>query len=347
VPTILEAIEVEAPQAIRGVSQSDIQGVSFAHTFDDAGAASEHTTQYFEMFGHRSLYHDGWRAVCPFPGPSFKEALEKGRFFGGPLTADVLADLDANGWELYRLEDDPSERHDLAESNPAKLRELIELWYAEAERYGVLPLATADLGRMNTERPTISRPRQKYVYQAGGAAIPFAASPRVYNRPHSISADVVCPESGADGVLLAHGNRHGGYSFYVKDGYLNHVHNYMGKRWFSVTSPDRIPAGKVSLRYEFEPTGELKNDKGKGTSGRSQLYVDDRLVASVEIPYTVPNLFGIIGLCCGRDATDSVSPKDYAAPFAFTGQIDSVTLDVTGELIEDDESEMKRLMAQQ
>ena len=101
------------------------------------------------------------------------------------------------------------------------------------------------------------------------------------------------------------------------------------------------------MRYEFEPTEEPKNDHGKGVSGRSQLYVDGTLVASVDLPHTVPNLFGIIGLSCGRDATDSVSPRDYAKPFAFDGEIEAVTLDVSGEVIVDDESELERLMAQQ
>ena len=347
VPTILDALGIEPPDALRGVPQSPINGVSFAHTFDDADTATNRTTQYFEMFGHRSIYHDGWKAVCAFPGPSFAEAAEQGRYFGGPLTADVLADLDANGWELYHLTEDPTENHNLAESNPAKTREMIELWYEEAERYGVLPLATADFARFHVERPTITGPRQKFVYQAGGAPIPFAASPNVYNRPHSITAEVVIPESGAEGVLLAHGNRHGGYTFFLKDGHLNHVHNYLGKEWFRVSSPDTVPTGEVSLRFEFEPTGEPDFSVGKGSAGRSQLYVDGQLVASVDVPYTVPMTFGIIGVTCGRDGTDSVSPDDYTAPSHFTGEIASVTLDVSGELIVDTETELQRLMSQQ
>jgi arylsulfatase len=347
VPTILDALGIKAPDTVRGVPQSAIQGLSFAHTFDDAGIAPNRTTQYFEMFGHRSIYHDGWKAVCAFPGPSFAEAAEKGRYFGGPLTTDVLADLDATGWELYNLTEDPAENHNLAGSNPDKTREMVELWYDEAERYGVLPLATADMARMNVERPSIAGPRQKYVYQAGGAPIPFAASPRVYNRPHSITAEVVIPESGAEGVLLAHGNRHGGYTFFLKDGYLNHVHNYLGKEWFRVSSPDPVPTGQVSLRFEFEPTGSPDFPVGKGTPGRSQLYVNGQLVASVDLPHTVPNLFGIIGVTCGRDGTDSVSPDDYTAPSSFTGEIKAVTLDVSGELIVDTETELQRLMTQQ
>jgi arylsulfatase len=347
VPTILDAFGMEPPDTVRGVPQSPIQGVSFAHTFNDADTPTNRTTQYFEMFGHRSIYHDGWKAVCPFPGPSFAEAAEQGRFFGGPLTADVLADLDANWWELYHLVEDPAENHNLAASNPAKTQEMIHLWYEEAERYGVLPISTADFARGHVERPAIAGPRQKYVYQPGAAAVPYAASPNVYNRPHSITAEVVIPESGAEGVLLAHGNRHGGYSFFLKDGHLNHVHNYLGKEWFRVSSPDTVPAGEVNLRFEFEPTGEPDFSVGRGSAGRSQLYVNGQLVANVDLPYTVPGFFGMIGLTCGRDVTDSVSPDDYPAPNHFTGEIKSVTLDISGDLIIDTETELQRLMAQQ
>ncbi len=346
-PTVLDALGLTAPSEIGGVEQSPVPGASFLHTFDDPDAASGRRTQYYEMFGHRSIYHDGWKAVCPFPGPSFAEAAEQERYFGGPLTADVLADLDENGWELYNLNEDPAENHDLAESQAERLRELIALWYEEADRYGVLPLATADLARMNVERPTIARPRQRFVYQAGGAPVPFAAAPRVYNRAHAITAEVVIPDGGAEGVLLAHGSRHGGYSFFVKDGHLHHVHNFVGKDWFRVSSPEPLPTGEVSLRFEFEPTGDPDIPLGRGTPGRGQLYVDGTLVASEELPYTVLNLFGIIGLTCGWDGNDSVSPDDYAAPNAFTGEIKSVTLDLSGDLIVDSEAEMKRLLAQQ
>jgi hypothetical protein len=110
------------------------------------------------MFGHRSIYHEGWKAVCPFPGPSFAEAAEKQRYFGMPLTADLLTDLDANGWELYNIMDDPAETQNLAAAMPDKLQEMAQRWYAEAGQFGVLPLASADLARMNAERPTIARP---------------------------------------------------------------------------------------------------------------------------------------------------------------------------------------------
>jgi arylsulfatase len=347
VPTILEALGIGAPEYIRGVPQSPIQGKSFVSTFEDAGAESERVTQYFEMFGHRSIYHDGWKAVCAFPGTSFAEAAEKDWFFGMPLTVEVLEELDASGWELYHTAEDPAETRNLAGEMPEKMQEMIQRWYTEAGKYDVLPLASADIERLNVPRPTVSKPRQSFVYYPGGAMVPFAAVPRVFNRPFSITAKVVIPEGGAEGVLLALGNRHGGYSLYIKDGHLHHVHNYAGLERFKVSSPEAVPAGEAVLRYEFEPTGEPDLRKGKGTPGRSQLYINDELVASKDLPVTVPNAFGIIGLSCGYDAADAVNPDDYSAPFSFTGEIGEVVLDVSGDVIVDDEADLKRLMAEQ
>ena len=140
VPTVLEALGVEAPESIRGVTQAPIDGISFAHTFNEADAPSNHHTQYFEMFGHRSIYHDGWRAVCPWPGPNFTEAAKKGREFGSPIPNQVLADIEANDWELYHIDEDYSETHNLAAENRDKLIEMIGRWWAEAGKYKVLPI---------------------------------------------------------------------------------------------------------------------------------------------------------------------------------------------------------------
>ena len=137
VPTVLEALGIEAPTVIKGVTQSPIEGLSFAHAFDKADAPSKHNTQYFEMMGHRSIYHDGWRAVCPWPGTSFTEA---GAFFGAPMSKDKLIELDAKGWELYDLTKDFAENHDLAAENRPKLIEMIANWYVEAGKYNVLPV---------------------------------------------------------------------------------------------------------------------------------------------------------------------------------------------------------------
>jgi arylsulfatase A-like enzyme len=347
VPTVLEAVGIEAPGMIRGVAQSPIQGVSFAHSFGDAAAASRHHTQYFEMFCHRSLYHEGWRAVCPFPGPNFTEAAEKQRYFGMPLTRDLLNDLDANAWELYNLAEDPAETRNLSKEMPEKMREMVRRWYTEAGKYGVLPLASAELARMNVPRPTVARPRQKFVYYAGGAPVAFAAAPKLFNRPHSITADVVIPDKGAEGILLTQGSRQAGYAFFVKDKYLHFIHNYVGMDRFEVKSKEPVPSGKVSLRFEFEPTGEPKFREGKGSPGRLQLYINGKLTGNLEIPHSTPNMFGVLGLSCGYAAFDSVHPEAYEAPFTFTGEIKQVVIDISGEHIKDDMTELKRMMTQQ
>jgi len=347
VPTVLDALGIDPPAAIRGVPQSPIQGVSFVDSFVDPDVQSRHTTQYFEMFGHRSIYHDGWKAVCPFPGPSFAEAAEEGRAFGMPLTREILDDLDESGWELYRVADDPAETRNLAATAPGRVRDLVARWYIEAGAYGVLPLASADLGRMHARRPAITPDRTRYEYLPDSAPVAFAAAPRLYNRPYSITAEVVIPEDGAEGILLTQGSRHAGYALLIVDGHLHHVHNYVGLDRFRVSSPEPIPPGPHTLRYEFEPTGGPDFTVGKGAPGRNQLYVDDQLVAHAELPHTTPAMIGVLGLSCGYAAFDTVDPTLYPAPFRFTGTIERVTVDVSGELIVDDEAELKRLMTQQ
>jgi len=347
VPTVLDALGLAPPDTIRGVSQSPIQGRSFAASFDDADAPTPRQTQYFEMFGHRSLYHDGWKANCPFPGPSFAEAAEQGRSFGMPLTADLLDELDADGWELYDVVNDPAETNNLADVHRERLRGMVRRWYAEAGTYGVLPIVSAELARMNVERPSVSRPRDRYVYLPDSAPVAFAAAPKLYNRPYSITADVVIPDNGAEGVLVTMGSRHAGYALVIVDGRLHHVHNYVGLDRFTVSSPDPVPAGRHSLRYEFEPSGAPDFANGRGAPGTSQLYIDETLVAASELPHTTPNMFGVLGLSCGYAAFDSVDPNLYTAPFRFTGTIERVTIDVSGDLIQDPDAELTRLMTQQ
>ena len=157
VPTVLDALGIEAPAQIRGVTQSPIQGVSFAHAFDDAKAETRHHTQYFEMMGHRAIYHDGWRAVCPVPGPSFNEA---GMGFGEMvITEEKLRELDAKGWELYHVDEDFSETKNLAAEHRDKLIEMIAIWYVEAGKYDVLPIDSRGTARLVEERPQLAPPR--------------------------------------------------------------------------------------------------------------------------------------------------------------------------------------------
>ena len=345
-PTILDAVGVEPPDTIRGVRQSDIHGVSFVDTFDDAEVPSAHRTQYFEMFGSRSIYHDGWKANCPFPGPSFAEAAEKGRYFGMPLTAEVLDDLDRTGWELYHLGDDPTETRNLGADEPVRLQEMIALWYREAETYGVFPLAGAGASRLRERRPTIAGRGDRQVWYPDASPVYFGASPRLYNRPYRITADVVIPAEGAEGVIVTQGSRHGGYALFVQDGRLHHLLNYVSRAHFHVMS-EPLGTGEMALRFEFEPTGPPNFRAGQGPPGRSLLYVDDRLVGAAEVPYTTPNRFGPVGFSCGYAAFDSVDPDRYRAPFRFTGTIARVVFDLSGELTRYDDAEFRRLLIEQ
>jgi arylsulfatase len=347
VPTLLEAIGVDAPTHIRGVEQSPLQGVSFAPTFGDAAAEDRHTTQYFEMFGHRSIYHEGWKAVCPYPGPSLAEGAERGHPFGTFLTEAILDQLEAEDWELYHLTDDPSETRDVAADEPERLAEMKALWWSEAERYGVLPIATGDITRLLARRPSVGKHRKVLELYPGGSPIPFAAAPRVYNRPHSITARLTVPEGGADGVLLTHGSRHGGYAFYVADGTLHYVHNHLGLDRFTVSATTPLPVGDVVARMELVTTGGPDFFKGHGSPAEVRLFVDGEQVGFGELPHTVPNLFGVIGMSCGYAAYDTVDPDAYLAPFAYTGEIHDVVLDITGESLVHPGAEMTRLMVEQ
>ncbi len=166
-------------------------------------APSKHITQYFEMFGHRSIYHDGWRAVCPWPGTSFKEA---GLPFGAPIDKDKLTELDAKGWELYHIDKDFAENHNVAAENRAKLIEMIATWYVEAGKYDVLPIDSRGQLRAADPRPQIAVARTRYTYYPDTQTVPGNAGPNVMNRPFSITADVEIPKGGAEGVLLCTGD---------------------------------------------------------------------------------------------------------------------------------------------
>jgi len=343
VPTVLDLLGLEPPATIRGITQSPFHGVSFAHTLDHPDADTRHHTQYFEMLGHRAIYHDGWRAVCPWPGPSFTEA---GTGFGNPISADTLSTLDATGWELYHVAEDFAENHDVAAENRDKLIAMIATWYVEAGKHDVMPVDGSGLARMMAEKPLIALPRDSYTYLPNTQSVPNFAAPKVLNRPHSITADVEIPADGAEGVLLSQGTAAGGFSFYVKDGKLRYVHNYVGRQLLEVESDDVVPAGKHALRFEFEPTGPPDPAQGKGAPGRMQLYVDGALVGNAEAPVTTPFMFNPGSLTCGANPGSPVTP-DYEGPFAFTGTLHSVTLDVSGDLIHDHEAELRVHLARQ
>ena len=344
VPTVLEALGIEAPTVIKGVTQSPIEGFSLADSFNDADAPNKHITQYFEMFGHRSLYHDGWRAVCPWPGTSF---VESGLPFGAPISYDKLIELDAHGWELYNLKEDFAETKNLAATERDRLIAMIGMWYVEAGKYNVLPIDSRGTLRLSAERPQIAVERKKYVYYPGTQVVPTNAAPRLLNCAHSISVDAVVPEGGAEGVLLSFGGNDGGFSFYVQNGKLTYGYNYVTDAYFKVESPEPLPSGRHIFSFQFDPTGPADFAKGKGTPAKITLLVDGKPVGTGDLPVTIPLSLGLgAGVAVGADPGSPAMP-DYKPPFEFTGQVNKVLVDVTGEAVENYEAKMQMYLARQ
>lgn len=344
VPTVLDLIGVDAPKEIRGVAQAPIEGVSFAEVLQDSEAASRRVTQYFEMFGHRSIYHDGWRAVCPWPGRSFTEA---GREFGTPITAETLTELDMTGWELYHVAEDFAENHNVADQHRDKLIEMIAQWYVEAGKYNVLPVDGRGQERFAELRPTIAEDRSRYVYYPGTQEVSGSVAPKILNRPHSITALVEIPNEGAEGVLVSQGGIDGGFSFYLKDRRLHYAYNYVADQHFHVEGDTDVPAGLHVLSVEFQPTGEADPHNGKGTPGDIKLFIDGEPAGEGHLPVTIPIMMGLTsGVSVGADAGSPVT-DEYEAPFEFTGQIEKIVYDVSGKSIVDHEAEIRAALARQ
>jgi arylsulfatase len=245
------------------------------------------------------------------------------------------------------VDGDPSETRNLAADEPERLAEMIALWYDQAEQYGVFPLASAGISRLLTARPTIAAPRDQLVWYPDAAPVYFGASPRLYNRPYSITADVTIPDGGADGILATHGGRHGGYALFVLDGRLHHIYNFVGLDRFHVASDEVIEPGAHELRYEFAPTGRPDLAAGHGSPGNSLLFIDGRLVAGRALPHTTTNRMAPVGFSCGYAAFDSVDPDVYRAPFRFSGTIHRLTIDISGDLQTHDDAELRSILAQQ
>lgn len=328
-PTVLEALGAERPPEIDGVTLKPVEGTSFAYTFTEPEAPARHQTQYYEMMGSRAIYHDGWKAVTfhPITGLGYD-----GSDWKKPFHEDT--------WELYHVGEDFSECNDLAQEHPEKLRELTERWWAEAGRFNVLPLDNRGINRAGPDGPGGRMRRKRYEYRPGGSSVPENIAVNVRDRSHHIVATCEIPEGGAEGVVLAHGSYFGGYSLFVQDGLLQYAYNFVGMNEYRIKSNVPVPAGRVTLGYEF-----TKTERFQGTGA---LYINGEKVGEGELPRTIPYRIALAGegLCCGFDGGLPVT-RDYKAPFRFTGTIDRVIVDVTGEPFRDAEAERRIAMAEQ
>jgi arylsulfatase len=305
------------PTSINGVAQAPIEGVSFAKTFDNPKAPLPREAQYFEMLGSRAIQLDGWRAYVPAPS--------------WPLGEQITPEyLDKQPWMLFNLNEDFSESTDVAAKFPEKLAQLKQEWFIQASKYKVFPLDATTTLRLLTPRPQLAPPRDKYVYYPGTGELEEGAFVDVRNRSHSITAEVEIPKGGAQGVLLCNGGIFGGYSLFLnKDRKLQFSHNYCALEEYKVISKTTVPAGKATLRMEFQMTGPPDFAAGKGAPGTVRLSVNGQPVGEGKIPVTVPLRYAISGdgMCCGKDTGSPVS-TDYNGEFPFTGTIRRVTVDV-------------------
>ncbi len=322
VPTILDLLDVDPPSTINGVNQSPIEGMSFAASFDDPSWPSAHNTQYYEMFGCRAIYHQGWKAVTYHP------------------IQDTRVGFDEDQWELYNVEVDPSECHDLAAAHPDRLRELVDRWWIEAAKYQVLPLDNRPFSSFVFERPTGVPDRDHYEYFADAASVPEVVAVNVRNRSHRITAEVEVPASGVEGVILAQGSGLGGWALYVVNGALRYVHNYVGLERCTISSKAALGPGPHTLAFTFIKSADHR--------GRGALYVDGARVAEAEIPRFTPNRFSLTGagLTCGYSNGLPVT-DEYEAPFRFTGRLIRVVVDVDGDAFTDPEAEAAIAIASQ
>ncbi len=331
VPTILDCLGVESPARIKGHVQTPFDGVSMRYSFDDASATSTRRTQFYSMLGSRGIWHDGWKAITTHP------------------TIAGWSNFNDDEWELYHTDVDRSELHDLAAEEPEKLRELVNLWFAEAGRNGAFPLDDRSaLEIILTPRPLLSPPRDRYVYFPDTADVPEAQSVNIRNRPFAIGALVDIPAPGAEGVLFAHGARFGGHTLYVKDNRLHYVNNFVGMMEQRIDGTEDIPTGEnLILSASFDKDGE---DPPGVSTGILSLYHGDHKVGEGRIK-TQPGYFSLAGegLCVGRDSGEAVT-DDYPgrAPFRFTGgTIKRVAVDVSGEPYLDLERQAQAMLSRE
>jgi arylsulfatase len=327
--TVLEAAGIPAATHVDGIEQEPYDGFSFLDSFESADAPEHHTTQYFEMFGSRAMYKDGWWAASNPERLPWDFSMETIRKFGPD--GDFDADRDAP-WELYYLPDDFSQAHNLAEQHPEKVEELRAMWWSEAERNRVLPLygGLAVMFGMLPPLPTNTR----FTFAGDVQNIQRGMMPRIYGRSYAIEATVRVPPEGAEGVLVAEADFIGGFGLWVDSNHLiHHTYSLLGVEQYKQTSNKPLPAGDHVVKMLFE-----SDEPKPGSGGKVSLFIDDEQVGEGTLPRTVPLAFtSYAGMDIGRD-NGLVVDLDYEdkAPYAFTGTVKNVVFDLHPNSHEDE-----------
>jgi arylsulfatase A-like enzyme len=307
-PTILEAVGVQSPYMLNGVPQKPVEGFSMVYTFDNAKAKSVHRTQYFEMFANRAIYNDGWVAATTPPILPWAMGKE--------------VPVNDYKWELYNVEKDFSESNDLAAKEPDKLRELQNLFWAEAGKYNVLPLDNSKVERFDVSlRPSLTRDRTEFTYYPGMVRMPEGSAPDFKNKSYSITAEVEIPQGGAEGVLMTQGGRFNGLGLCLLQGKPIFYYNLVGVQRTTISGNDQLAPGKHVVVLDFKYDGP-----GIGKGGTATLTVDGKQAATGKIPRTIPfRVSADETFDVGEDTGTPVS-EDYHVPFKFTGTLNKVVV---------------------
>jgi arylsulfatase A-like enzyme len=326
VPTILEATGIQAPNMVDGIAQKPIEGVSMAYTFDkaNADAPSTHHTQYFEMLGNRGIYHDGWYANTRPINPPWN--------LTGTLNPDVI---NAYQWELYDVSKDWTQNDDLAASNPAKLKEMQDLFLLEAAKYQVFPIDNSLAPRMVAARPSVTAGRNVFTYSGVLTGTPNGDAPMLLNSSYTIKAEVEVPHGGGEGMLATQGGRFGGWGFYLLKGKPVYVWNLLDLKRVRWEGKEALGPGKHALEFDFTYDGlgmgalAFNSPSGLGRSGTGVLKVDGKEVASEKMERTIPIILQWDeNFDVGADTLTGVDDRDYQPPFAFNGTIDKLTITI-------------------
>jgi arylsulfatase A-like enzyme len=320
-PTILEAARIPEPTTVNGVTQSPMEGTSMLYSFDDAAAPERHDLQYFEMFGNRGVYFRGWSAVTKHRTPWELGAIE-------------LPAFDDDIWELYDGSKDYSQAHDLAGEMPDRLHELQRLWLIEATKYNVIPIDDRTAERVNPD--LAGRPQlvtgDTQVFYPGMTGLSENSVLSIKNKSFSVTAEVLVPDGGANGTLIAQGGAIGGWSFYTTDGKARFTYNLLGIQAFTAEASEALPSGKHQVRVEFAYDGG-----GFAKGGDVSLYYDGEKVGDGRVDATQPFIFSADeGLDVGRETGTAVAPDCDVESSAFTGEINWIQL----KLGEDDHTHL-------
>jgi arylsulfatase len=313
-PTILEAAGLPEPKIVNGIEQRPMDGTSLVYSFNEAGAAEKHITQYFEITGNRAIYHEGWYARTIHRAP-WESTPRR------PLTEDI--------WELYYTPDDFSLSNDLSAQNPEKLKELQDLFMQEAEKNHVLPIDDRTMERIiagNVNRPDIMGGRSSLTLAEGMIGMSENVFINIKNRPITLTADVEIPAgTTANGILIAQGGRFGGWALYVKDGVTAYDYNFLGMQRFTVSANQKLTPGKHTVKFDFAYDGG-----GIGKGGLGTIYIDDKKVGEGRIERTQPGIFSADETAdVGIDlATPVVERIGAEAKSKFTGSIPKLVVEV-------------------